>query len=70
MRKILDLPEYDSVASELKADSDTELLLNFILYVRLPPFACLACSLTPDSFSQMIACRILTFKTSVKKLDS
>jgi len=41
MRKLLDLPKYDSLASELKADSDTELLLDFILYVRVFALACL-----------------------------
>jgi hypothetical protein len=41
MGKLLDLPEYDSLASELKSDADTELLLDFILYVRVPPLVCL-----------------------------
>lgn len=33
MRRVLDSPDYDAIASELHNKSDIEILFDFILYV-------------------------------------
>jgi hypothetical protein len=38
--KLLDSQDYDVIASELKTDSDIQLLLEYILHVRIPSSAC------------------------------
>ena len=37
--KLLDPQDYDVIASKLKTDSDIQLLLEYILYVRIPSSA-------------------------------
>lgn len=34
IRQLLDLPEFDSITSQLATVSDVELLLDFIIHVR------------------------------------
>ena len=40
MGKLLDSQDYDVIASELKTDSDIQLLLEYILYVRILSSTC------------------------------
>jgi hypothetical protein len=47
LAKLLDSPDYGVIASELKADSDIQLLLEYILYVRIPSSACWPSDLLP-----------------------
>ena len=39
--KLLDSQDYDVITSDLKTDSDIQLLLEYILHARIPPlFVC------------------------------
>ena len=53
IRQLLDLPEFDSITSQLATVSDVELLLDFILHVRTSflELECLCPCLPSSSYS-------------------
>lgn len=67
MRKLLDFPDYGTIASELGTSSDTELLLDFILHVCISLFHPIVLIIYSCSYSEAETCRIVTFKIPIIK---
>jgi len=72
VRKLLDLREYDTIISELETSDDIELVLDYMLYVRISSFSfrLLTFILTFRSYYAIIPYRILELKTPAEKPES
>jgi len=70
MRKLLDFPDYGTIASDLgTSSSDTELLLDFIVHVRISSFhpIDMVMIIYSRSYSETANChRIVAFKIIIK----
>jgi hypothetical protein len=70
MRKLLDFPDYGTIASDLgTSSSDTELLLDFIVHVRISSFhpIDMIMIIYSRSYSETAPCRIVAFKILIIK---
>ncbi len=70
MRKLLDFSDYGAIASELGTSSDTELLLDFILHVRISSSHPIAMIIYSRSYSDTATCLNPAFKIPIIKPGS
>ena len=67
MNKLLDLRDYSGIVSQTVDRSDIELLLDFILHVRMSRSICEVLCLTHCRYSAIAAFRNPTFKMPIAK---